>query len=171
MKNVYFWVSVLLLSSLTACGGNKGTLTLNGTNVSLDGKTAASARYYKGGFFVPVGQPNWSHDMTVDFTQVNYPITGKHTDSLCGKSGNLSLADTAQLFDLVEDVVMMKSNGPLTADGGVEWVEITSTDGSKLKIHLLSTEVPAGEYYASQGAAPLSNFLKQIEAGLATFCQ
>lgn len=170
MNSVLFWVSVSMVLFNVACS-SKGSLTVNGTTVSLANKTASSARYYKGGFFPPPNQPNWSHDMTVDFTQTNYPITGKHTDSLCGKSGNLSLADTAQLFDLVENVVLQKSNGPLTADAGVEWVEITSTDGSKVKIHLMSTEVPQGEFYAVQGAAPLSNFLKQIEAGLAVFCQ
>ncbi len=135
---------------------------------------AASIAYYKGGFAAQPGEPNWSHDMLIDFNQVvqegGYLVSAKHTDPLCFKTGALSSVKTHELFDLLAKLLVLPSTGPITPDDGLEYVEITLTTGEKRKYHLLNANVPAGELYATN-PDDVRTFLQGVEGGLAVACQ
>ncbi len=142
-------------------GGN------NTTNVIL------SVHYYKGGFFVPPTVPNWSRDLNIDFTNytTGYLVTSEHTDSLCFKAnGRLTSAESTLFLDLVSQLQLFVSTGPVIADAGVEYIEFTLQDGSKRKYHLLDAEVPAGEYYAGN-PDDVIDFLRDLDDSLPVACQ
>ncbi len=147
--------------STPGAGGN------NTTNVILQ------MRYYKGGFFVPPGVPNWSRDLTIDFTQFNggYLVTAEHPDSLCFKDDDvLTTAESTVFLNLVSNLQLVISTGPVLADAGVEYIEFTMQDGSKRRYHLLNAEVPAGQYYALNPDAVI-DFLRDLDDSLPVACQ
>lgn len=144
-----------------SAGGN------NTTNV------ITSMRYFKGGFFVPPNVPSWSRDLTIDFTNftTGYLVMSEHTDPLCFKAdGRLTTADTNLFLDLVSQLQLFVSTGPVIADAGVEYIEFTLQDGSKRRYHLLDAEVPAGEYYASN-PDDVVDFLRDLDDSLPVACQ
>lgn len=148
--------------STPGAGGNNNT-----TNVIL------RMQYFKGGFFVPPGTPSWSHDLTIDFTQFNagYLVTAEHTDSLCFYGdGKLTETETTTFLNLVRNLQLYISSGPILADAGVEYIEFTMQDNSKRRYHLLNAEVPAGQYYANN-PADVRNFLQDLHASLPEACQ
>lgn len=146
-------------------GGTVGGTGVPGTEVIV------SAKYFRGGWFSP--PPNWSHDMTIDFLQYNngsYKVSAKHADSLCFKSGGLTVAEAQQLITLYTQMILFASTGPKVADAGVEYLEVKTQSGKLTKYHLQNTEVPAGELYVSNPEA-MRDFLQDLEGSLATACQ
>ena len=140
-------------------------------NVTPNQESFVSLHYYRGGFFPPPGAPNWSHDLRIDFeTSGGARVNARLEDQLCFKTGALSPAEAAQVQDLLKVLASKKSTGPIMADGGVEWIELTSRNGSKTKYHLMDGEVPVGELILVNGA-PLSTVLKDIDSRLAIGCQ
>lgn len=167
---------ILILSSgllFAACGKKDGKD--NGhvpDTVTQQSETVASFKYYKGGFYPPPNSPNWSNDMIITFTTTGFSIEGRHPDALCGRSGPYTEAQAKVLFDLVSAlIVSVKApGGPQTADAGVEYIEITSSQGVVKKYHLMNMEVPVGEMFAVN-PQNIRTYLQDLEAGLATFCQ
>jgi hypothetical protein len=165
---------ILLGAALVTACGRKDDKT-NGnvpTDVTQQSETVATFKYYKGGFYPPPNQPNWSHDMTITFTTSGFFIDARQTDPLCSSSGTFSQAQATELFDLVSKlVVSVKApGGPQVADAGVEYVEITLQNGQVRKYHLLNMEVPVGELFAVN-PTDLRNYLLNLEASLPVACQ
>lgn len=129
-------------------------------------------RYFRGGFFAQLGQPNWSHDITITFEShsADFPISGAHPDPLCFRAGNLPLSDANSLLTQISSLQLATSDGPIMADGGIETVEINFIDGKKYKYHLLNGEVPSGEKYALN-PDDLSIHFKKIADSLAVGCK
>lgn len=148
--------------STPGAGGNG-----NNSNIILQ------MQYFKGGFFAPPSSPNWSYDLTIDFTQFNagYLVTAEHPDSLCFfGDGKLTEAETTIFLNLVRNLQLYVSSGPILADAGVEYIEFTMQDNSKRRYHLLNAEVPAGQYYANN-PGDVRAFLQDLHASLPEACQ
>lgn len=157
-------------SNDNAGAGTGGTVTGTGSNIIL------SIHYFKGGFFAPPNQPNWSRDLTVDFTQYlpqynGYRVHALHPDPLCFKAdGVMTQTQATDLINLVTQLQLYVSNGPFLPDIGVEYIEFTMQDGTKRRYHLMNGDVPAGEYYASN-PTDVSTYLKTMDNSLPVACQ
>lgn len=129
--------------------------------------------YFKGGFFAPPNSPNWSRDLTINFADYDhgYLVTAKDTDPLCFKANaRISTSETTYFLDLVSQLQLYVSTGPILADAGVEYIEFTLQDGSKRRYHLLNAEVPAGQYYANNPNA-VRTYLQDLDDSLPIACQ
>jgi hypothetical protein len=173
MKAKSFLILIFSTLFVFACG--KKDNKTNGTtppSVSAQTATVATFKYYKGGFFPPPNQPSWSNDMTITFTNAGFYIEGRHADPLCFRSGSFSQAQTTELFNLVSALLLSTKTpgGPITADAGVEYVQITLSNGEVRKYHLMNLEVPVGELYALN-PTDLRNYLRALEASLDTACR
>jgi hypothetical protein len=171
IKSILF----ILLSAamITACGRKDDKTNGNvPTDVTQQSETVATFKYYKGGFFPPPNQPNWSNDMTITFTTSGFFIDARDPDPLSARAGTFSQSQAAELFNLVSQlIVSVKApGGPQVADAGVEYVEITLQNGQVKKYHLMNMEVPVGELFAVN-PADLHNYLQALEASLPTVCQ
>ena len=165
---------LILISAFAVAACKKGQSnsgTVN-ANAAQQGEVVSTFHYYKGGFFPPPNQPNWSNDMTITFTTSGFSITGRHSDPLCSKHGTFSEPQAAALFNYVSHLLLAQKmpTDPMGADAGVEYIEITTVDGRVRKYHLMSIEIAVGEYYATN-PTELHNYLQTLEASLVTACQ
>lgn len=176
MKTFKLISSVFVVAFMVA--GCKGKSSSNTADVggSATGTTTTqdviiSLHYFRGGGFAP--NPTWDRDMTIDFLSFNnsqYLVTAEVADPLCFKTGGITVAETSDLFYLYSNLLLMTSNGPQTADYGVEYIEVTTSTGIVRRFYLDNHEVPAGEQFAINPNA-LSDYLKDLEASLAVACQ
>jgi|GEM_PF-4275585 len=166
--------TLLLLSALTflACGKKDNKTNGAAPEVTKESETVATFKYYKGGFLPLPNQPDWSNDMTITFTTSGFFIEGKHPDALCSRHATFTQEQAAELMNLVSQlVVSVKApGGPIVADAGIEYVEITTNQGRRSKYHLMNMEVPVGEMFATN-PTNLHNYLQALEASLPTACQ
>lgn len=166
MKTNYFKaICVLALTTLiSACGsshyGDDGGETVKAL-------TAKTLHYYRGGGLIG----GWTHDLNMDFTQTDaIHVTAKTQDPLCFKSGTLTLQQSTDLNNLIRSLVLKRATQPAALDVGSEYVEMVATDGSTIKINLFEISTEKNDIYAENGDE-LSDFLQDIDAGLATACQ
>lgn len=140
------------------------------SSVSGTSLTVKSIRYYKGGWLSIPSVANWSHDMTIDFSNpASIQASALVPDSNCTKSGRVLLTDAQQLAELVPALTLTISTGAIRADGGIETILLTRSDNSTLKIHLDGAEAPQGEYVATNGTS-LGQLLRAIDSGLTRTC-
>lgn len=172
MKSFTFCLILITAVSISACKKAQSNAPASDAGATQQSETVSTFRYYKGGYFPPPNQPNWSNDMTITFTSNGFSIVGKHSDPLCTRRGTFSEPQAAALFNYVAHLLLAQKtiNDPMGVDGGVEYIEITTVDGRVRKYNLMSLEIQPGEYYATN-PSELHSYLQNLEASLTTSCQ
>lgn len=157
MKTKFYIICLLTTLLATGCSKSKSAPGAGGADaLGTPGKVVAHVKYVKGDAAAT------DIDLEIDFTDPNEFLIDVNTgDPQCSRSGELSRADASDMFDLVSKLQLLRSSGPSPAGTEIEYIQITSTDGSVAKYHLASVEVPDGEYFAINPQA-LSTFLEEL---------
>jgi hypothetical protein len=170
MKNLkLIFVAMLAVLTVSCKSKTNNTDPAAGANGQAT-EVVVEIKYYRGGWYGP--QPNWSHDMKIDFLQYSngqYQVTAKHTDSLCFKTGGITVSEVNDLFTVYQQILLLTSTGVTLPDLGNEYVEIKTQSGVTRKYHLLNGNVPSGEQYITNPQA-LRDFMQDLEDSLATAC-
>lgn len=162
-------IAVLLLTTvLAACGSSHSDDPAGSTGSAAS--VATSLRYFKGGGFVPPGQPTWIYDLTIDFTQSAFKVTAKINNSSCVKQANMTTAQSNELNELISDLSLARNPGPAVPDASEEYMEFTTTTNSTVKIYLEDIGSPVNAVYATAGGPELADYFQDLIATLPTVC-
>ncbi len=166
----------ILISGLVIFGcGNKDKKNNGAPGPGIvigQGDQVAKFKYYNGGFDVPDSEPDWLNDMTITFTTTGFYVEGKHEDSLCTRGDSFTEAQADQLFALASALQVTQFTNPASSvqDAGVEFIEITNTNGAVHRYYLRDSELSSGDLLAIN-PEQIRDFLQDLEEGLPTACQ
>lgn len=165
MKTKIYILCVISALMTTGCGKKAKSAPGAAAAQANQGKVVAHVQYFKG------DAAGAEIDLEIDFTDPNeFLVSAQPSDPLCTKEdGEMTRAGATDLFELVSNLQLLVSSGPSPAGTDIEYIKITSVDGSVAKYHLDNVEVPAGEYYAINPSA-LSDFLQDLNTSLPEAC-
>lgn len=168
-------VVTLMVVFFQNCSKPRSVLTGSAVNKEMQlssmSEKLVTLAFYRGGWYGPADQPNFSDDMRLSFLesgQVN--VFSLTTDGACQKYGVLTSEQKAQLKSLLDSLQIAsvtEANIIPLADGGDEKLTLTYETGHQKIIHLNSAPAEANEYYL-KSANDISLFLQNINDELAT---
>jgi len=171
MKNLSFFILFLLtISQITACNNGKRT---DNTQTTTGQEYMVSASYYRGGWFTPPGQPNYSHDLTIDFTSYSnngFEVDAEVTNPNCTRTGRLSVNQANEMAALISQLQLLQNNTAPVPDAGQEYVEIELKSGKTSRYYLQLTGTPAGKLYAINPQS-VRSFMQALDTTLVQTCR
>lgn len=142
------------ITTAPAPGGSNtaGSENTSGTGTGTGGtntyyqKLLNVTHYYRGGWMPAQGAASFSHDALFNFlNSQNGYVQYKHTNgSTCLGDKTLSAAQIAEILKRTNSAtkLLQAVAGPIRADGGVEYVDMSFSDASKLMAYIDGAEAP-----------------------------
>lgn len=139
--------------------------------LSVNWDEVSVVRYFRGGWYGPAGQKNWSHDYVLNMSSGS--LSSKVDDPLCGGSRIVSATELNAMKALISaEVISKKSVGePIMADGVTETLQFTSADGVD-RVFLTRSSAGVGNL-VFEHSTNISNLMKSLVDNyqLAIACQ